>query len=179
MSIKAAMEAIKNAMEQRKPERLRVSQAGIDLIHSFEGYARKLSNGDCQAYPDPATGGVPWTIGWGATKDEDGKPIQPGTIWTRQRADARFLQHLEEFEEAVYRLTNGNATQPQFDALVSFAYNVGEGNLARSTLLKHHKAGSYGAAASQFIRWNKAAGKVMRGLTRRREAEAELYRRQA
>lgn len=67
-------------------------------------------------------------------------------------------------------------TQHQFDAMVSFAYNVGIGNLTKSTLLKLHKAGNYAGAADEFATWNKAAGKVMAGLTKRRAAEAALYR---
>lgn len=155
---------------------LRVSQAGIDLIHRFEGYAKKLPDGRAQAYPDPATGGAPWTIGWGSTTDENGMPIKPGTVWTRERADARFRLHLAEFEAAVRKMVGDNATQNQFDALVSFAYNLGAESLRRSTLLRLHNEGDYAGAAAEFVRWNRAAGKVMAGLTRRREAEAKLYR---
>lgn len=155
----------------------RVSQGGIALIHSFEGCAKKLPDGRLQAYPDPATGGAPWTIGWGSTTDEQGKPIQPGTIWTQARADQRFRQHLAQFEAEVNELLGDAPTsQSQFDALVSFAYNVGVANLGKSTLLKRHKAGLFGAAADQFSVWNRAAGKVLPGLIRRRAAEATMYR---
>lgn len=150
--------------------KMKTSAKGIDLIHSFEGLR-------LDAYPDPGTGGKPWTIGWGATTDEQGKPINPGDKWTRERADARFLQHLASFEAQVLDLLDGSpVTQGQFDALVSFAYNVGAANLGRSTLLRRHKAGEYGAAAVEFAKWNKAAGRVMAGLSRRRAAEAKLYR---
>lgn len=164
---------------------MKTSPKGIALIHEFESYAKALPNGDCQAYPDPATGGKPWTIGWGSTTDERGKPIVPGTVWSRERADARFAQHLALFEDDVNELLAGKpTTQAQFDALVSFAYNVGtdidqdaiaEG-LGDSTLLKKHLAGDYAGAAAEFAKWNKANGKVMNGLTRRRAAEADLYR---
>ena len=147
----------------------KTSKRGIDLIHSFESCKLK-------AYPDPGTGGKPYTIGWGSTTDESGKPIQPGTVWTQERADARFALDLAKFEKAVTDALAGSATtQNQFDALVSFTYNVGEGNLRSSTLLKRHKAGDYAGAKAQFALWNKAAGRVMAGLTRRRAAEAELY----
>ncbi len=148
----------------------KVSERGIALIHSFEGCRLK-------AYPDPGSGGAPWTIGWGSTTDEQGKPIQPGTVWTQARADQRFRQHLAQFEAEVNQLLGDTpTTQGQLNALVSFAYNVGVANLAKSTLLKRHKAGLRGAAADQFSVWNKAAGKVLPGLSRRRAAEAAMYR---
>lgn len=149
----------------------KTSQRGIDLIHSFESL--KLT-----AYPDPGTGGKPWTIGWGSTTDENGNPIPPSTVWTKERADARFAKDLTRFESAVSKLIgNTPTTQGQFDALVSFAYNVGEGpnGLAGSTLLRKHNARDYKSAAAEFARWNRSGGRVMAGLTRRRKAEAELY----
>lgn len=155
------------------------SAKGIALIHSFEGFAKLLPDGRVQAYPDPGTGGAPWTIGFGSTTDEEGKPIKPGTIWTRQKAERRFVQHLGQFERDVIAALGSavHATsQAQFDALVSFAYNVGGANLRSSTLLRKHKAGDYAGAAAEFARWNRAAGRVMAGLTRRRAAEAALYR---
>ena len=183
-------DAIDDAMEGRltpdapsTPEQTftpaQTSKAGIDLIHSFEGYAKKLPNGSVQAYPDPGSGGKPYTIGWGATTDENGNEIAPGTIWSRERADKRFVQHMGQFEREVIRAL-GDAvhatSQAQFDAMVSFAYNVGPANLRSSTLLRKHKAGDFAGAANEFKRWNRAAGRVMRGLIRRRAAEADLYR---
>lgn len=154
----------------------KTSGKGIELIHSFEGYAKALPNGDAQAYPDPGTGGAPWTIGWGSTTDEQGKPIARGTVWTRARADARFAQHLAQFErELNAALGNAPTTQNQFDALVSFAYNVGSKAAAGSTLMRKHKAADYAGAQAEFFKWRKASGKVMTGLVRRREAEAALY----
>jgi len=147
------------------------------LIEEFEGYAKKLPDGGVQAYPDPATGGKPWTIGIGSTTNESGQPIAPGTIWTRERAVARFKAHLAEFGEGVDKLLAGKpATAAQKAALTSLAYNIGLGALAGSTVLRRHRAGDYAGAANAFAMWNKAAGKVMAGLTRRRAAEAELYR---
>ena len=147
----------------------KTSKRGIDLIHSFESCKLK-------AYPDPGTGGKPYTIGWGSTTDESGNPIALGTVWTQERADARFALDLAKFEKAVTDALSGStATQNQFDALVSFTYNLGEGNLRSSTLLKKHKAGDYAGAKAEFAKWNKANKKVMAGLTRRRAAEAELY----
>lgn len=155
---------------------MRTSKAGVDLIHMFEGYATRLPDGSAKAYPDPGTGGKPWTIGWGSTTDEQGKPIAPGTIWTRERADARFVKHLAQFEAGVREgLRGAPVTQAQFDAMVSFAYNLGVGALQGSTLMRKHRAGDYVGAQAEFGRWNKAAGRVMKGLTRRRAAEARMY----
>lgn len=148
------------------------SNACVKLIQQFEGCAKKRPDGKFAAYPDPGTGGDPWTIGWGST----GPDIKPGTVWTQQQCDDRFNAHLQEFAQGVASAIGSAATtQQQFDAMVSFAYNVGLGNLKSSTLLKLHKAGNYKGAAAEFAKWNKAAGKVLPGLTRRRAAEAALY----
>jgi len=142
----------------------------LSLIKQFEGC--KLT-----AYPDPGTGGKPWTIGWGSTSSSSGAAIAPGTSWTQQQADTRLVEHVAEFARGVDKaLAGASATGPQKGALVSFAYNVGLNNLSTSTLLKRHKAADYDGAAGQFALWNKAAGKVMNGLTRRREAEARVYK---
>lgn len=147
------------------------------LIEQFEGYAKKLPDGGCQAYPDPGTGGKPWTIGIGSTTNESGQPIAPGTIWTRERAIARFKAHLAEFGEGVDKLLAGKpATAAQKAALTSLAYNIGLGALGGSTVLRRHRAGDFEGAANAFGMWSKAGGKTMAGLVRRRAAEAELYR---
>jgi GH24 family phage-related lysozyme (muramidase) len=144
----------------------RVSQKGIALVHSFE---------QCRltAYPDPGSkDGHPWTIGWGST----GPGIQKGVSWTQEQADARFERDLAQFGAKVDALLGSSqTTQHQFDALVSLAYNIGVGALAKSTVLRKHKAGDHKGAAAAFLMWNKNDGKVMRGLTRRRLAEADLY----
>lgn len=146
--------------------------ACFSLIQQFEGCERNLGNGSFAAYPDPGTGGDPWTIGWGST----GSDIRQGLVWTQAQCDARFQTDVTAFAQQVDTALGGAATtQNQFDALVSFAYNVGIGNLRSSTLLRLHKAGDYTGAQGQFARWNKAAGKVLAGLTRRRAAEAALY----
>jgi len=153
---------------------LKLGPKGIALMHEFEGC--KLT-----AYPDPGSrDGTPWTIGWGST----GPDITKGTVWTQAQADARFLRDVAKWEIGVNTLLNGKpTTQNQFDALVSFSYNVGldidddsvaEG-LGDSTLLRKHLAGDYAGAQAQFAAWNKNDGKVMAGLTRRRAAEAALY----
>ena len=127
-------------------------------------------DGRYQAYPDPGTGAEPWTIGWGST----GPDIRANLIWSPEQCDARFDRDVARFAEQVARAIGDCATtQNQFDALVSFHYNTGK--LLSSTLLKRHKAGDFAAAQVEFGKWNKAAGKVLAGLTRRRAAEAKLY----
>jgi GH24 family phage-related lysozyme (muramidase) len=164
--------AIDAAVDDRVEERPRsIGAAGVALIKRFEGCARLRPDGLVEAYPDPATGGAPWTIGWGAT----GPGIGPGTVWTRAECDARLeadiARHAADVERA---LAGAPTTQAQFDALVSFHYNTGA--IGRATLTRLHREGRCEAAAREFARWNKAGGRVLRGLTRRRAAEAELYR---
>ena len=153
-----------------------ISDAGIALIKRFEGCARLRSDGMVAAYPDPGTGGAPWTIGWGATGADsfNGGSIGPGTVWTPQQCDHRLRIDLEKYSRDVRAALAGSpVTQAQFDALVSFHYNTGA--IARSTLLRRHLRGDYADAARQFARWNRAGGKVLKGLVRRRAAEAALY----
>lgn len=148
-----------------------IGPAGIALIQSFEGCARKRADGRYDAYPDPGTGGAPWTIGWGAT----GPGIGRGTVWTQAQCDTRLAADLARYAaEVAAALGDCPTTGPQFDALVSFHYNTGA--IARATLTKRHRAGDFVAAAKEFARWNRAGGKVLPGLTRRRAAEAALYR---
>lgn len=145
------------------------SKACADLVKQFEGCVLK-------AYPDPGSGGDPWTIGVGAT----GPGISKGVVWTQQQADDRLMADLARFGRGVWNaIAEKETTQNRFDALVSFAFNVGLGNLLSSTLLRKHVAGDYEGAAEQFARWSKANGKTMKGLVRRRQAEAALYRGQA
>ena len=138
------------------------SPKGVDLIKEFEGLR-------LNAYPDPGSGGDPWTIGYGHTKG-----VKKGDVVTQEQAEQMLRQDLRHFERAVASLAP-KTTQSQFDALVSFAFNVGEGNLKSSTLLKKHNAGDYAGAKNEFARWTRAAGRVLVGLARRRAAEAELY----
>ena len=140
-----------------------ISDAGKDFIKSFESC--KLT-----AYPDPGTGGSPWTCGYGSTFG-----VTPLSVWTQEYADKRFDAEAARFAQGVLDLVKVPLTQNQLDALTSFAFNLGLRNLAGSTLLQDLNAGNYKAAADQILRWNRAAGKVMAGLTRRRVAERELF----
>ncbi len=141
---------------------MKTSPAGIALITHFEGL-RLI------AYQDSV--GV-WTIGYGHT----GPDVKPGLTITRQNAETLLANDLTRFEHGVQRLVTVPLNQNQFDALVSFSYNLGLGSLQQSTLLKKLNAGDYPGAAAQFPRWNKAGGKVLPGLVARREAEATLFK---
>ncbi|MEO6388751.1 MAG: lysozyme [Croceibacterium sp.] len=147
-----------------------IGDAGISLIKHFEGCARLRADGVFEAYPDPGTGGAPWTVGWGAT----GPDIGPGTCWSQAQCDARLLSDLARYSaEVAGVLGNAPTSQWQFNALVSFHYNTGA--IARATLTKRHRAGDFAGAQREFARWNRAGGRVLAGLVRRRAAEAALY----
>ncbi len=160
-----------------KPIR-RIGEAGIALIKQFEGCARLRPDGLIQAYPDPGTGGDPWTIGWGATGPglEGHARIGPYTVWTQDECDARLARDLTRYAaDVATAIGDSVTTQNQFDALVSFHYNTGA--IARATLTRRHRAGDHSGAAREFARWKHAGGRVMKGLVRRRAAEARLYQK--
>ncbi|WP_337881804.1 lysozyme [Chromobacterium haemolyticum] len=140
---------------------MKTSDAGITLVKSSEGL--KLV-----AYKCPA--GI-WTNGYGHT----GPDVTPGMVITQAQADALLARDLSRFEAGVARLVKVPLNQNQFDALVCFSFNLGLGALQGSTLLRLLNAGDYAGAAAQFPRWNKAGGKELPGLTRRRAAEQSLF----
>ncbi|CAM7885783.1 lysozyme [Enterobacter hormaechei] len=144
---------------------MQTSEKGIALIKQFEGC--KLT-----AYQDSV--GI-WTIGYGWTQPVDGKPIRAGMTIKQETAERLLKTGLVSYESDVSRLVKVGLTQGQFDALVSFTYNLGARSLSTSTLLRKINAGDYAGAADEFLRWNKAGGKVLNGLTRRREAERALF----
>ncbi|MGN2526290.1 lysozyme [Escherichia coli] len=144
---------------------MQTSEKGISLIKEFEGC--KLT-----AYRDSV--GV-WTIGYGWTQPVDGKPIRAGMTIKQETAERLLKTGLVSYESDVSRLVKVGLTQGQFDALVSFTYNLGARSLSTSTLLRKLNAGDNAGAADEFLRWNKAGGKVLNGLTRRREAERALF----
>lgn len=147
---------------------MQTSEKGIKNIKDFEGCS-------LTAYPDPGTGGAPWTIGYGWTHPVEGKPIKPGMTIKQETADRLLKTGLVSYENDVLKMAKVKLTQGQFDALVSFAYNVGSRALSTSTLLRKLNDGDVKGAADEFLRWNKAGGKVLNGLTRRREAERALF----
>jgi len=140
-----------------------INAAGLKLVEDFEGLRLK-------AYPDPATGGKPWTIGYGHTGD-----VAPGLVITEATAQKLLEADLNKFENTVQSLCHAPLTDNQFGACVALAFNIGGANFAKSTLVKYINAGKYDKAADQFLVWNKAKGKVMAGLTRRRKAERALF----
>ncbi|MBV7259281.1 lysozyme [Erythrobacter crassostreae] len=153
-----------------------IGPEGIALIKQFEGCARLKRDGLVSAYPDPGTGGAPWTIGWGATRGGLHGFVGADTVWTQAQCDERLEDDLKRYAADVSRAIGAApTTQTQFDAMVSFHYNTGA--IARATLTKKHIAGDFSGAAAEFVRWNKAGGRVLKGLVRRRSAEMALYRR--
>ena len=143
---------------------MKVSQECIDLVKFFEGFESK-------AYLCPAN---VWTIGYGRTKN-----VKEGDMVNEMQAERDLLEELDEFAGQVLNSVKVALTQKELDALTSWTYNLGVGNLQSSTLLKKLNSGDKNSVPSEMLRWNKAAGKVLAGLTRRREAEAKLWAKAA
>lgn len=146
---------------------MQISDEGLRLIKSFEGYLTRQPDGSCVAYLCPAK--VP-TIGWGCTEG-----IKLGMRWTEAEATEGLRREIAKHEDAVLRLVTVEINQNQFDALTSFSYNCGIGALSKSTLLKRLNKGDVAGAAAAFSAWNKAGGKVLPGLVARRSREAALF----
>lgn len=142
----------------------KTGDSGKSLIKEFEGFR-------ATAYLCPAN---VWTVGYGTTRI-NGNKVSKGTRVTTEEADIFLEQDLKQFEDCINKSVLVELTQNQFDALVAFVYNVGVGNFQKSTLLKKLNSGDYEEAAEQFLRWDKAGGKKLAGLTRRRKAERELF----
>ncbi len=143
---------------------MRTSEAGILLIKSFEG-CRTV------AYQDAV--GV-WTIGYGHTID-----VKEGMTITQHQCDVMLEVDIETYENYINKYVIVSLTQNQFDALVSWVYNLGPTNLRNSTMLKVLNAGKYEEVPYQMQRWNRAGGKVLKGLVVRRTAEAELFKNES
>ncbi len=144
---------------------MKLNQAGVDLIKSFEKCR-------LEAYPDPVSGGDPWTIGWGHT----GPDIKKGVVWTQEDADARFEKDLDRVVKYLRSIVRSSLTDNQFSACVSLCYNVGSGNFVTSTLLRLLNSYHLDAAGEEFTRWDKVHGKEVQGLLNRRLAEQKLFR---
>lgn len=139
---------------------------GCELIQKFEG---------CELKAYKCSAGV-WTIGWGNTMYENGISVKEGDSISHNRAIELFSMIASKFASGVTKRIKQQVTQNQFDALVSFAYNCGFGNLDKSTLLKKVNTNpNDDSIRDEFMKWNKGGGKVLAGLTRRRKAEADLY----
>jgi len=140
---------------------MRINEKGLKLLKQFEGC--KLKTYKCVA-------GI-LTIGYGHT----GKDVREGQTITQEEADKLLEGDLKRFEEGVADLVKVPVNSNQFSALVVFAYNIGLNALSGSTLLKRLNAGDIRGASEQFIRWNRAGGKEIQGLTNRRLAEKDLF----
>ncbi|HGM5043062.1 TPA: lysozyme [Stenotrophomonas maltophilia] len=137
----------------------------VALIKKWEGCR-------LEAYPDPGTGGDPWTVGYGAT----GSGIAKGVKWTQTQADERLAQDVTRFLKGVQSAVKKPATDAQIGAMTSLAFNIGAKAFANSTLLRKFNAGDAAGASAEFPRWNRAGGKVMKGLTNRRLDEQRVFR---
>jgi lysozyme len=145
---------------------MEVNKAGKDLIKQFEGCKLK-------AYKCPAN---LWTISWGLTFYPDGRKVKEGDVITQQQAEEYFDAVVNDFAKDVDVLVKSNVTANNFSAIVSFAYNVGIGNLKKSTLLKKVNANPKDATIpAEFRKWVRANNVVLKGLVKRRDAEAKLY----
>ena len=139
---------------------MKLGTQGLELIKTFEGL--ELNAYKCAA-------GV-WTIGYGHTKS-----VQEGMVISEDTANDMLMEELVEYENYVNTLVKVPLSQNQFDALVSWVYNLGSSNFQASTMLKVINANDMVNVPAQIMRWNKAGGKVLEGLTRRRQAEADLF----
>lgn len=166
---------------------MKTSDAGLHLMHKFEGFRNR-------PYLCPAH---IWTVGWGTVIYQDqirlpmvrieGKevpiirkeyPLRPedNRVWSKEELVALFKADLVGFERSVLRLIPGvSGHQNRFDALVCLAYNIGAGNLQRSTIRMKANRGDWEGAAEAFMAWTKGGGKVLPGLVRRRQAEIALF----
>jgi lysozyme len=147
---------------------MKLNKAGLALIKSHEGLR-------LDAYPDPATNADPWTIGYGHTSAAGAPKVYKGLKITKQEAEDILKRDLETFERHVNSRLKVPVNPNQFAALVSFCFNVGPGNFDKSGVLKAVNAGQFDLVPARLMLWNKAAGKVMRGLTRRRAEEGDLF----
>ena len=166
---------------------MKLSKAGADLMHKYEG---------CRNRPYLCPAHI-WTIGYGHVLYQDqiklpmarveGKDVpvirkeyplrqEDNRVWSKQEIDELFESDVKSFERGVLRLVPGcSGSQGRFDALVSFAFNVGVGNLQRSTIRMKANRGEWEAASDAFLQWNKAGGRVLPGLDRRRKDERTLF----
>src|SRR3990167_10439473 len=131
---------------------MKISKTGLDLITSFEGYHTKLPDGSCKAYWD-ATGRV-WTIGYGVTEG-----VKRGDVWSRKKADERFAIEIGKHAKFVDQLVKFPVNQNQYDALVSFCYNCGPGNLKK--LIARYPKGGHTAVGKGFLAYTRSGGQTL------------------
>ena len=155
-----------------------IGAKGLELIKTFEGYHKARPDGMCEAYLDTIAGrkhwssgykGL-WTIGYGCTVG-----VTEGLVWTQQQAEDALVREIAKHEAAVDRMVKYPINPNQRDALISLSYNIGSTALAKSSVIKFVNSGQLSKAASAFLLYNKAAGKTVKGLARRRGAERDLF----
>jgi lysozyme len=139
---------------------MQISQEGLSLIKKFEG---------CELEAYKCAAGV-WTIGYGSTKG-----VKEGDTITQEGADKLLTEEMHEYEGYINDMVTVDLKQNEFDALVSWVFNLGPSNLSSSTLLNRLNNKMFDDVPNQIKRWNKAGGEVLQGLVRRREAEALLF----
>lgn len=147
---------------------MKLTEEGFRLIKAHEGL--RLA-----AYPDPGTGGEPWTIGYGHTSAAGEPKVYKGLVITKAQADEILRRDLGKFEADVKRMVKVPLNDNQYSALLSFCFNVGPGNFQKSGVLKAVNAKLFHLVPSRLALWNKAAGRVLPGLTRRRAEEGKLF----
>ena len=149
-----------------------MTEIGFKLIMDFEGLPK---NNPLDAYWDSY--GRVWTIGYGATHYLDGSPVKKGDkLKSKEEAVELLRMMVKSYEDSMYKLVKVSINPYQADALTSFCYNCGVGNLKKSTLLKKVNTNPLDLTIrDEFAKWNKSNGEVLLGLTRRRKAEADLY----
>jgi len=160
MNLKKLSSIIEKLLQQKRNSSMNISQEGLSLIKKFEG---------CELEAYKCAAGV-LTIGYGSTKG-----VKEGDTITQEEADNLLLHEMKEYESYINDNVTVDLKQNQFDALVSWVFNLGPANLKASTMLKVLNNKEYDDVPAQIKRWNKAGGKVLQGLIRRREAEALLF----
>lgn len=146
----------------------KLTQAGFGLIKAHEGLRLK-------AYPDPGTKGEPWTIGYGHTSAAGVPKVTPDMVITKEYAEETFKRDLKTFENHVRFSVKTPITDEQFSALVSFMYNVGPTTFDKSSVLRAVNAGRFDLVPAKLALYNRAGGKVLKGLVRRRAEEGKMF----
>ena len=160
MNLKKLLFIIKQLLQIKRNKKMNISQEGLSLIKKFEG---------CELEAYKCAAGV-WTIGYGSTKG-----VKEGDTITQEEADSLLLHEMDEYESYINDMVKSDLKQNEFDSLVSWVFNLGPSNLSSSTLLQKLNNKNWDEVPAQIKRWNKAGGKVLQGLIRRREAEALLF----
>lgn len=143
----------------------------MSWLETVVPFTKQFEGCELTAYPDPASGGDPWTIGFGAT----GPEIVKGTVWTQEQADADLTTRMAAIGARIDQLVTKPLTNNQKAALADFIYNVGVWAFTKSTMRRFLNAGFMTDACAQFSKWTLADNKVVLGLVKRRKAEAALF----